>query len=72
MSTNTYQVTVEGMSCDHCVAAVTKELTALEGVASVVVDLDTGRVAYESSRVVPADELAAAVDEAGFELADRA
>ena len=40
-------VKVEGMSCDHCVQAVTKSVTALPGVDSVAVDLKTGTVTVE-------------------------
>lgn len=65
--TNTYTVT--GMTCGHCVQAVTGELTSLPGVRDVRVDLSTGAVAVTSDGVLPIDEVRAAVDEAGYELA---
>ncbi|MBM7416577.1 MULTISPECIES: heavy-metal-associated domain-containing protein [Nocardiaceae] len=67
MTTKT--VTVVGMTCQHCVAAVTEEVSALQGVTSVRVDLESGRVDVESDTPVDDSALAAAVDEAGYELA---
>jgi len=64
-STATYDVT--GMTCGHCVAAVTSEVGSVPGVTAVDVDLITGRVTVEGD-VVP-DEVAAAIDEAGYALA---
>jgi copper chaperone CopZ len=66
--TNTYTVT--GMTCDHCAQAVTGELTALPGVRDVRVDLATGAVAVTSDGPLPPERIRAAVDEAGYELAD--
>ena len=66
MAESTY--TVEGMSCGHCVAAVTGELTSLPGVTGVEVDLASGRVHVVS--VAPLDDttVRAAVEEAGYEV----
>jgi copper ion binding protein len=66
MSTTGYDVT--GMTCEHCVRAVTTEVTALDGVQDVVVDLAAGTVTVRSDVPVPLDELRAAIDEAGYEL----
>ncbi len=66
--TNTYRVT--GMTCGHCVQAVTTELTELPGVTGVEVDLSSGAVTVASDRPLSDDEVRAAVDEAGYELAD--
>ena len=65
-TTSTY--TVNGMSCGHCVAAVTEELSKLGGVSHVDVDLGSGRVTVESDGPLDDDEVAAAVDEAGYTL----
>ena len=65
----TTSITVTGMTCQHCVNAVTEEVGAVDGVTGVTVDLATGRVDVESAAPVPADALAAAVDEAGYEIA---
>ncbi|GIF12205.1 heavy-metal-associated domain-containing protein [Actinoplanes teichomyceticus] len=66
--TSTY--TVKGMTCSHCVNAVTEELSALPGVADVQVDLGSGGVTVTSEEPLADDAVRAAVDEAGYELAD--
>jgi copper chaperone CopZ len=66
--TSTYTVT--GMTCGHCVTAVTTELSALPGVADVQIDLGTGAVTVTSAEPLADDSVRAAVDEAGYELAD--
>jgi copper chaperone CopZ len=62
------EYTVVGMTCDHCVSAVTGELTALPGVREVQVDLATGTVTVASDAPLPLDEVRGAVDEAGYRL----
>ncbi len=66
MSTSTW--IVEGMTCQHCVSAVTQEVSALPGVTSVTVDLESGNVVVESADELARDTVAAAVDEAGYTL----
>ncbi|MFZ6003612.1 MAG: heavy-metal-associated domain-containing protein [Actinomycetota bacterium] len=61
--------TVVGMTCGHCVQAVTQELSKLDGVARVEVDLETGVATVESATPLDSADVAAAVDEAGYELA---
>lgn len=68
MSTSTYTVT--GMTCGHCVQAVQSEIGKIDGVTTVDVDLASGRVTVDSTAPVPADAVAAAVDEAGYALAE--
>jgi copper ion binding protein len=63
VSVRTY--TVEGMSCDHCVKAITGEVTRLEGVDAVAVDLSAGTVRVSGDAVDDA-AVAAAIDEAGY------
>jgi copper chaperone CopZ len=67
MITETYTVT--GMTCGHCVNAVSTELRQLEGVVSVDVDLEAGTATVVSAEALDAAKVAAAVDEAGYELA---
>lgn len=67
MTEATYSVT--GMTCDHCVRAVTAEVEGIPGVASVSVDLGAGRLTLVSEEPVDPDAVRAAVEEAGFELA---
>ena len=69
MSTATYTVT--GMTCGHCVSAVTEEVGAVPGVTEVQVDLETGTLTVTSENPVDDDAVAAAVDEAGYALAGR-
>jgi copper chaperone len=66
-TTRTYRV--NGMTCAHCVSAVTSELGALDAVTEVQVELATGEVTVQSDRPLDDAEVAAAVDEAGYELA---
>jgi copper chaperone len=60
---------VTGMTCGHCVAAVKEEVGTIDDVIDVAVDLATGRVTVGSLREVTPAEMAAAIDEAGYELA---
>ena len=60
---------VEGMTCGHCVASVTEEITELPGVESVEVELETGRVTVTSATELSRDDVEAAVTEAGYALA---
>jgi copper chaperone CopZ len=64
--TNTYHVA--GMTCGHCVQAVTGELTALPGVDAVQIDLSSGAVTVTSEQALTEEAVRAAVDEAGYEL----
>ena len=61
--------TVTGMTCSHCERAVTAEVSKLDGVTRVAVDIATGTVITESVETLPLEDVAAAVDEAGYELA---
>ncbi|MFE4362100.1 heavy-metal-associated domain-containing protein [Kitasatospora sp. NPDC056800] len=62
---------VKGMTCGHCVSSVTAELKKLDGVEEVAVDLATGRVTVGSTLPLTDSDVAAAVDEAGYELVGR-
>ena len=59
--------TVQGMTCAHCVASVTEEITEVAGVTAVDVDLASGRVKVTGEGVDDA-AVRAAVDEAGYEV----
>lgn len=67
MATQTYTVT--GMTCGHCASAVSTELGALPGVQGVRVDVASGRVEVDADQPLPTGTVAAAVDEAGYQLA---
>ena len=65
MSTKTY--TVEGMTCGHCVNAVTGEVSKVAGVREVRVDLAAKSVTVTGDGINDT-QIAAAVDEAGYTL----
>ena len=70
MTTTTYTVT--GMTCGHCVGAVSRELSGLPGVTEVTIDGVPGGgslVTVSSERVLAEDDVRVAVDEVGYELA---
>jgi copper chaperone CopZ len=58
-----------GMTCSHSERAVSEEIGRVAGVASVRVDLDTGEVTVTATAPVRRDQIADAVDEAGYSLA---
>lgn len=62
------EYTITGMTCQHCVAAVTEEVGALAGVLGVQVDLPTGRVSVTSAGPVDDAAVRATLDEAGYEV----
>ncbi len=66
MTSTTYQVI--GMTCGHCVAAVSSEFEALDGVSAVDVDLDpagASAVTVTSARPLQPEQVRSALDEAG-------
>ena len=60
---------VRGMHCAHCEDAVTRELTAVDGVTEVAVDLETKLVTVTGT-ALDRDRLVAAIDEAGYDATD--
>ena len=67
MTEATYTVT--GMTCEHCIASVTAEISEIDGVTGVVVNLPTGAVTVISHRPVNDADVRAAVEEAGYQIA---
>jgi len=67
MSISTY--TVVGMTCGHCVNAVTEEVAQVPGVSAVDVDLASGGLTVTSDAAVDEAAVRAAVEEAGYEVA---
>ncbi|MFU0804321.1 MAG: Heavy-metal-associated domain-containing protein [Pseudoclavibacter caeni] len=68
MTTSEYQVT--GMSCAHCERAVREEVGRIPGVQHIDVSAKTGRLVVDSDAPLDRTAVRAAVDEAGYELAD--
>ncbi|UYM07128.1 heavy-metal-associated domain-containing protein [Solicola gregarius] len=70
MSDNfTANYTVTGMTCGHCVASVTEEVTEVPGVVDVDVDLGSGGLTVRSDAPVNESTIREAVEEAGYQLA---
>jgi copper ion binding protein len=70
MTTTTY--TVSGMTCSHCVNSVSAEVGKLPGVTDVSVDLANGAVTVNSQSPLDDAAVAAAVDEAGYQVVSTA
>ncbi|MCA1836702.1 MAG: heavy-metal-associated domain-containing protein [Actinobacteria bacterium] len=66
MSQSTY--TVAGMTCSHCASSVTEEVSRLDGVRDVAVDVAAGKVTVTSDGPLAEDEVRGAVTEAGYQL----
>jgi copper chaperone len=66
MTTTTYRVS--GMTCGHCMQAVTNMVKRIEGVTDVDIDLESGSVRVSSEAPVDDAVVRAAVDEAGYEV----
>lgn len=64
----TTDFTVEGMTCGHCAHAVTTEIKKIAGVTDVRVTVESGAVQVDSADAVSVEDVAAAVDEAGYTL----
>jgi copper chaperone len=62
-------VKIKGMSCNHCVMAVTKALSGIEGVGNVKVDLAKGEATFDEARPVDRAVIAERIRKAGFDVA---
>ncbi|WP_069111281.1 heavy-metal-associated domain-containing protein [Jiangella alba] len=68
MSSSTF--TVVGMTCGCCANKVRDEIVKIDGVGAVEVDVESGAVGVTSDSPVAADQVKAAVETAGYQLAD--
>ncbi|HUR03786.1 MAG TPA: heavy-metal-associated domain-containing protein [Nonomuraea sp.] len=68
MSTATY--TVKGMTCGHCVSSVKEEVGEVPGVTDVEVDLASGLLTVGSESPIDGAKIVAAVEGAGYEVAN--
>jgi copper chaperone len=64
---NELVLSVPGMTCGHCEAAVASEVGAVAGVTAVEVDLETKQVVVRGENL-DREAVVAAIDEAGFEI----
>ena len=61
-------IKVKGMSCQHCVASVTKALSSIDGIDEVRVDLDAGEATYSESARIDPETVKKAIAAIGFEV----
>jgi copper chaperone len=61
-------IKVKGMSCQHCVASVTKALSEIEGISDVQVDLDKGEATFSEQSPVAEQSIKDAITKIGFEV----
>jgi copper chaperone len=61
-------IKIKGMSCNHCVAAVTKALDRIDGIRNAKVDLSKGEAAFEEEMPIDTNILKEKIKEAGFEV----
>lgn len=64
-----HQYRVAGMTCDNCRRHVTEALASIPGAGEVRVDLEAGQATVHADRPLSRDEVQAALEEAGYELA---
>ena len=69
MSADTHTYVVPGMSCGHCRSAVSEEVSKVDGVEAVEVDLEAKLVTVRGTSIDQAD-VRAAIDEAGYDIDD--
>jgi copper chaperone CopZ len=62
-------LSVPGVTCEHCRTAITKEVGTVAGVESVDVDLEE-KVVTVRGRALDDDAVRAAIDEAGYDVAE--
>ena len=63
-------IKVKGMSCQHCVASVTKALSGIEGISDVQVSLEKGEATFNEKHPVPEQIIKNAITKIGFEVVD--
>ena len=61
-------VKVKGMSCNHCVMAVSKALNQIDGVSNVQVDLEKGEATLEHGASVEMAQIKQQIEKAGYQL----
>jgi len=61
-------IKIKGMSCQHCVMAVTKALDEIEGIENVTVDLERGEASFDETRPVDGETIRERISNAGYEV----
>ncbi|MGA1841601.1 MAG: copper ion binding protein [bacterium] len=63
-------IKIKGMSCKHCVMAVTKALNGIEGIKDVKVDLEKGEATFDETKSVDMAIISDAIERAGYEVGE--
>ena len=63
-------IKIKGMSCQHCVASVTKALSEIDGISDVQVSLDNGEATFNEQNPVDGQTIKDAITKIGFEVVD--
>lgn len=61
-------IRIKGMSCNHCVMAVTKALNGIEGIKNVKVDLQKGQATFDEDKPVDFETIRDRIKKAGYEV----
>jgi len=62
-------VKIKGMTCNHCVMAVTKTLEKIDGVKNVKVDLQKGEATFDEAKPVDMEVVKGSIKKAGYDVA---
>lgn len=62
------KIKIKGMTCQHCVAAVTKALSSIEGIDNVSVDLESGEATFEENIPVDPGTIREKIEDEGYEI----
>ena len=61
-------IQIKGMSCNHCVAAVTKALDGIDGIRNAKVDLSKGEAMFEEEKPIDTNIVKEKIKKAGYEV----
>jgi copper chaperone len=59
-------IKIEGMTCNHCVAAVTKALKSIEGLENIKIDLEKGEASFDEKMPVDPAVINERIEKAGY------
>ncbi len=64
-------INIKGMSCNHCVIAVTKALNQIDGIKNVKVDLGKGKASFDEIKPVDIEIIKERIRKAGYQVVTR-
>jgi copper chaperone len=62
-------IKIKGMSCNHCVMAVTRVLRDIDGIRNVKVDLKSGEATFDEIEPVDMEDITKRIKKAGYDVA---